>query len=58
MNNSIWNSIEANCWSRDFDYSNYLIYHAKANCKGETLSFEGYKNLCTLLNFEEDEKHT
>lgn len=45
-----WSSIEVDCWSRDFDYKEYLSYVSRAAAKqkatGEVVSEKEYNLLC------------
>lgn len=48
--NSIWSSVEADAWSRNFGYVDYLHIHNELKIKGEPLDQDGYDALCNLLD--------
>lgn len=53
---SIWSSVEADCWSRNFDYDNYLAYHKKSGCISTPMTKDGYALLCRALDYDMKEK--
>jgi len=54
MSQTIWKSIEVDCWGRGLDYNDYRKYHMLMKCSGEPLSLDGYDALCLLMDNEQD----
>lgn len=53
---SVWSSVEADCWSRDFNYEDYLKYHKQSGCISSPLTVQGYLALCAALDADFDSK--
>ena len=53
---TLWDSVEANAWSRDFDYQNYILLYKKVFPSGTPFKEVFYKSFCQLLesNMEKD----
>ena len=45
-----WGSIETDCWSRDFDYKEYVVYFRKANIHSTPVGEKEYNDLCKLCD--------
>lgn len=52
MTNSVWDCVEFDAISRDFDYATYLNYHTRCACTGKPLSKEGFKLLVQAFHKE------
>lgn len=46
---SMWSTVEANAWSRDFDYDNYVILYRKEFPQGTPFKEETYKKFCAVF---------
>lgn len=53
---NFWKTVEVDCWSRDFDYADYVAYHAVYLEKGlvdsEPLSEVAYMYICKACEYE------
>ena len=51
---SIWNTVECDCWSRDFNYENYCMFHdrvyADSSNQPAKLCKEAYVILCDVFH--------
>lgn len=48
---SIFSSIEAECWSRGFNYEDYKRFYEKLKIKGKLLSEDQYAEFCKFMNY-------
>lgn len=54
--NSIWSSVEADAWSRGFDYEDYLHLHKQSCLEARVVSEKAYYRLCAALDMNMDEE--
>lgn len=46
----LWGTVEADAWSRNFNYDEYLNLHQLAGVTQEPISFDGYQSLMELFD--------
>lgn len=49
---NIWNCVECDAWSRDFDYEEYIDLYNKRNEGHSMFSEDGYRALCAVFEDE------
>ena len=47
---SIWSSVECDAWSRDYNWDQYMEWHAHCKCRGQTLTIDQYDAFRELMN--------
>lgn len=45
----MWNTVEADAWSRGFSYNEYIEYSKALGCFGDGLCVTAYLILCSAL---------
>ena len=49
---NIWQSVECDAWSRNFNYEDYLYFHMKSGDLGRVFTRQGYEAFCELMDSE------